>query len=371
MIQEIFKKALESHIFKNETIKENFKSLQNCEWIPLFSSEITPSPEDFKEEPILSLLEKFLLTKKLFKSDSIGLWQSLIQKSAQSSYPFLSFSFLIIADRLFQKVKKEADFYVLEERLKGGKIPYRHFMENFMQLKADTIEYFIPLRNFLPLKETSISPILKKFSEDLCSALPQNLSQPEAMQNIVSEEETTISQNTENIESSGRVIEKEDVYELEKIKSHSIFGAFVPPLSLLEICKAAIGNKQEQILKLLSENIGFTSWRDRFAKNIVLLYWALQNNKEKEIVWIAKSLWDTVFSLGARNKAEIDMDKPQDIILALWEPHLYCILVHLTLQAFDKLGESKFKFNVGPNSIQNVVEKLRSHSFILGVFIQE
>lgn len=381
MIETIFQKALDEPILKKEALAEKFKIFVAMDWLTSFSDELVISPSDYQGESLHVLMERYFLHRKFPKSDNVGLWQCFIQQSAISGYPFLGLSFLIVADRLFHQVKKESEFYVLEERLQGKSVPYRNFIENLLKLKPDTIGNFVLLRELLPITDPGTSSFLQKFSENFKSALA-TLPMPQASSPSHEHPRSSTNGIEHSIEAKKPpepvVAESEKGLQPQKmplggllhpLKNHPIFGSFLPPLSLLELAGVAMENKTNEILKLLGESAGFTSWRDRFAKNIVLFYWALQNNKEKEMIWSAKSLWDTVFSLGARAKQEINLDTPQDMILALWEPHLYCVLVHLTLQAFDKLGESKFKINLGSYPIANVVEKLRSHPFILGIFI--
>jgi hypothetical protein len=73
--------------------------------------------------------------------------------------------------------------------------------------------------------------------------------------------------------------------------------------------------------------------------------------------------------LSARDKKEVNLDSPQDISLALWEPALYTTLVELTLKSFELFKEkADFEVNVGKATKfnKNLLGKLKDHQLILG-----
>lgn len=366
-MKEIFDKACEeiADLGADEKTKENFRTLTQKKWLEDFHSDEFPSYEENKHLGAARLIEKFVGRNKLGQCSDKWLWQSCIGKTAQESCPYTSFTVLLLADALYQKLEGIEEFYKVEA---DAKRPYQQFMNGLLQDMPKHYDYYEVLKPHLDkVLETGISEPLKKIIGDLKAAIPEPEPEP-APAPAVAGAESAGSQPAAQPGQPGVPLRPE--YEKEPF-----FKSFLLTEALETICTVVYNDihkgktlTEEQLVKL-QQSLGMPSYRHRFITNLNVLYWYLHKGNEKA-VYILRSLWDMVFQLAARDKKDINLDAPQDIILALWEPGLYIGLVKLTIEAFVKFGENKCSFTIGGKKFDNsAIDKLKSHEFMIGVHI--
>jgi len=346
----------------------NFDLLLGQEWIKEIQEDTESNQvliEDLQNSDYNYVIFSFFYEQQ-YKSLEKQLWQYIIA-SCSNQYPFLSFSLLIVADKLFSKKSQLDNFYSCPEKDQLKNLnSHEIFFYNLIKLENDDLNYsYQALKNHLPLKKnkgysSQLVEITENLYKYLCSTPKKN-------------------QDTKNNNSEKNQIQCKESYKDEDLTQNQ------DKLSNNEIFYNLLSDKQKNIYQDINEGLdskliekNFTcidqpsSWRDQFLKNLLILYWKKRTGQKDELLFILRSLWQTVRLLGSRNKTNnakqpINIENPQDIILALWEPQLYIILVQCTIQILKnykdlilKVGD--FEFN------HEVISQLRCHQYKLGIY---
>lgn len=369
-MNEIFEKACEEvkSLGTDEKTMERFRSVTQKKWLETFVNNEFPSYEDNKNAGAAKLIDKFVGRDKLIFCSDRWLWQSCIAKTASEGCPYTSFTFLLLADALYQKLGALEDFYKIEE---APNRPYQKFMNGLLTDMAHNYDHYQELDPYLDkVLETGISEPLKKLVVALKEAIPKPEPEPEPQQQPAPAQQVQALALPAAAVPQTVVVQARPEYEQDPF-----FKVFLLADQLDTICKVVYQDikkgkhiNEAEIISYLQQSLGMPSLRHKFIVNLNILYWYLNKGNEKTI-FILRSLWDIVFQLAARDKKDISLDAPQDIVLAMWEPGLYMALVKRTIEAFEKFGD-KCSFTVsGKKFDTTVLEKLKMHEFALGIFV--
>lgn len=362
----IYEKALEevASISSIPQIKDKFSQLTQKKWMAGIDISKFPSYGDHKHLGLTKLLERMLARNILTKSEEIWLWQSFIQQCFESNYPYTGFTFLLLGDVFFQQQNKIDKFYTIPD---GAINPYQKFFKALLTQEQNTLDLLQVLKVHLPIEDDMYSQTLRTLTQEIKEKLP------DPVEETKEEESQEKKQEQSAGTSQGTVVEKVTV-EKNPLLDHPFFSSFLLPQEIQDICKAVMDEKisDMQIFEIFSETKGIYSWRHRFIKNLVMLSWFIDKGREVEVANVLKSLWNMVFLLAGRDKKDITLDSPQDIVLAMWEPSVYIHLVRLTIDAFSRIESFKEKkFEIVTLKIkinQDAIEKLKNHPFMLGFF---
>lgn len=375
-MQQIFEEAKKEiqTICGNPRVVERFGQLIQKKWLKSLEIEKFPAYDDNKHLGMSQLIERFLMRNILPKSDEQWLWQTIIEKTSNAGYPNASMSFWILGDLLFKIRNKTENFYSTPEKPQR---PYQKLFQNLLTKKPEFWKIYSPIKQHLSWDDEELSENFRKLLEEMKSKIPdlevEKKDPPKEKTKTTSEKTTpssTPAPGKQKAPSSEKTIEKVLVEAKNPLLDHKVFQHFLFSPRLETLCKAIIDKKSEgDIEKILQEIQGIYPWRDRFIKSLALLYWNIEKKKDDNISSLLKSLWSIVFLLSARDKKEVNLDSPQDISLALWEPALYTTLVELTLKSFELFKEkADFEVNVGKATKfnKNLLGKLKDHQLILG-----
>lgn len=369
----IFSKALEESGSVAPDAREKFAEIFGLKWLDKFVEANTLLREEYINLGLADLITKCV--KSPIKKHHIttcrqpDLWQIFVQKCAQEGYPFLSLSFVITADILYQKLEGqsagELNAFYARDAVRPDKYPHRAFLYDLMALAPDVLKLFSKLLPAFPLESDRGSAHLKELAQGMARALPA-YTPPAVPVKAVEEPEKA----AEKPSCRG---EKPPPTKAAVGSGHPIFSTFELPSSLNTLCRAIAEKAEDKAVDgLLYDNRGLASWRDRFVKSLALVVWLLPR-RDKEVGCVLRSLWDIVYLMGARDKKNVELNAPQDIVLALWEPALYSALVYLTIKALETFGdELTLQIDVA-NVVLNKssIEKLRTHQLVLGCFIKD
>ena len=306
------------------------------------------SLDDLKESSFTNSIYSFFF-KEVYLYKNKDIWLHFIVKTAKFKCPFVSFSFLIAADIIFEK--NFLDYLEMDDHVK--------FLIQ-LQLKSSEVSSNLRLYkeclDFFPLKDESISNTLQNLSQKIHSLLSND--------DDSSTDSVLPSRDKADFEKKEHTFDNDRNIDLRMLFFNNLLTD-----DLKQIYKNIINDKDNETIHEQIESLQkSSSWRDLFIKNLLLLHWKLNIHELEESKWLVKGLWQIAYLLGARDKKDLNFEEPYNNILALWDPELYIALIKLTHKLFSLDPEVKIEIKAQNILDKENFDKLSHHQFILGIY---
>lgn len=345
--------------------KIDFQDYQTCELLNiLLTGDASTQELDEKEKQ---------LKKKGFifvYANQVWMWKRMVQSAIDCELPLLALATIYQADGYFQdKEKKYGEFYVVEKNASGKMVPKVKDGDIISDLRSGKFEpkVFASCRTVLsencwmrPSPQfqeffSTLSAHIAKMTE-MVSPVSKAIAEPKPQSREVKPEGATVT--TAEIPKKAAFMDAALIPEELMFISHLGVPEFIG--GFLQLYQSKQFQEAERYAREMSRVAqGQLSMRALFLARILRLYCLFhidpdKGKPEQRIVPTLESLWLQLFQL----QADLNLEKPEGIMLARWEPPMYAHLVILTLKYSQEINKNQ-GFQV--NNKQLSEEMLRRH----------